>query len=300
MAARQPAAATTPPGGPDRASGLMNRFGVPAFLALAVAAFSGLWRAGALVIDGPGMSLYVRLSKDHLLADGRIPYWISEMWAGTPLWALGPSLPVFMLVPLAAAVGPDVAVKIAILAFQVAGGWGAFVLARSLWGRSPAAVMTGLLYALHPVIVAHGALAGAETSVGVTAAVPWILWALRRGLRGEGTRFVVVAGLVSALGVLHQPEFAPALAVLCVAMLAVELGRVRIGGTQSTASQVVGRMGAAVAVCLGAVAHWLLPFLALGNSFVRRRRSWCRVGCWAAGAAPWGGSSAPSSTGRRA
>ena len=71
---------------PDQASALLNRFGAPAFLALAVASFSGLWRLGALVTDGPGMALYVRLSRDHLLADGRIPYWMTEMWAGSPMW----------------------------------------------------------------------------------------------------------------------------------------------------------------------------------------------------------------------
>ena len=244
------------------------RFGVPAFLALAVAAFSGLWRAGALVIDGPGMSLYVRLSRDHLLADGQVPYWMTEIWAGVPLWAIGPSLPVFLLVPLAAAVGADVAVKIAILAFQVAGGWGAFVLARSLWGRTPAAVLAGLVYALHPVFVAHGALGGAETSAGVMAATPWMIWSLRKALRGEGTRYVVVAGLVAAFAVLHQAESAYALAVVCGCMLAVELGRVRNRETPSTASRVVGRMGAVLAVSLGALAHWLLPFLALGDSFI--------------------------------
>lgn len=246
----------------------LGRFVVPAFLALAVAAFSGLWRAGALVLDGPGMSLYVGLAKDHLVADGRIPYWLSEMWGGTPTWALVPSAPVFMLVPLAAAVGADVAVKVAILALQVVGGWGAFVLARSLWGRTPAALVAGLVYALHPLFVAHGALGGSETSAAVMAAMPWITWSLAKGLRGEGRRHLVAAGLVSALAVLHQPESVWPLALLGGCMLAMELGRVRSGQAASRAGQVVTRMAVVVGISLGAMAHWLLPHLALGDEFV--------------------------------
>lgn len=246
----------------------LGRLVVPAFLALAVAAFSGLWRAGALVLDGPGMSLYVGLAKDYLVADGRVPYWVSEMWGGTPTWALVPSVPVLMLVPLAAAVGADVAVKIAILALQVVGGWGAFVLARSLWGRTPAALVAGLVYALHPLFVAQGALGGSETSAAVMAAVPWFTWSLAKGLRGEGRRYLVAAGLVSALAVLHQPESVWPLAVLGGCMLAMELGRVRSGEAASRAGQVVARMGVVVGISLGAMAHWLLPYLALRDEFV--------------------------------
>ena len=115
---------------------------------------------------------------------------------------------------------------------------GAFVLARSLWGRPPPSWPGSL----RPPPRRRGLRGpGRFGDVGWgAAAVPWILWGLRKGLRGEGTRFVVTTGLVSALAVLHQPECAYALAVLCLAMLAVELGRVRSGGTQSTPVQVVG------------------------------------------------------------
>src|SRR5205085_816269 len=72
---------------------------------------------------------------DHLQHGGGIPYWMPEMWGGTPAWALAPSFPTLALVPLAIVTGPDTAVKLATLAAQAVGGWGAFVLAQSLWQR---------------------------------------------------------------------------------------------------------------------------------------------------------------------
>src|SRR5687768_12608974 len=81
----------------------------------AVVAFSRGWTGGALVLDGPGISLYVRLALDHLGANRAVPYWLPDLWAGAPIWAVTPTLPLLLLVPLATAVGPDVAVKVGVL-----------------------------------------------------------------------------------------------------------------------------------------------------------------------------------------
>lgn len=239
---------------------------VSALLTAAVSAFSMLWARGALVLDGAGNSLYVRIARDYLLELHRVPYWVPEMWAGMPVWALGPSFPVLSVMPLSLVLGPDVAVKVTILGFQVAGGIGTYVLARSMWGSRTAPLVAGLVYALHPMIVAHGALAGAMGVLGVTAATPWLAWSLRLALRGDGPRYVVVAGLVGAFAVLQQAEYALGLILLCVPMAAVELSAARRGGTSL---RVVAARGAAVmGVALGTAAHWLLPFVTLGKSFV--------------------------------
>src|SRR5215212_513274 len=76
-------------------------------LIFAVLAFSGSWANGALVLEGPGSSLYVRMALDHLGADRIVPYWLPDLWAGSPIWAATPSLPTFLLVPFATALGPD-------------------------------------------------------------------------------------------------------------------------------------------------------------------------------------------------
>jgi len=281
--AEQPTAAPDPaPGPPDDspvepplwAPGLAGGVArhpiasVTALLTALLAAFSGMWTGGSLLIDGPGIALYVRLATDYVTAIGRVPYWIPEMWSGSPVWALAPSLPALMLVPVASIFGADVAVKVAVLAFQVIGGVGTYVLARSIWGRTPANLVAALVYTLHPFVISHGVLAGAETASGVLAAVPWLVWSLRLGLRGEGTRYVVVAGLVTGFAVLHQAELAYGLAILCGLLVVSEVGRLRSTGSSSRLGPVIGRAAAVGGLALGLAAHWLLPFRAMSRWFI--------------------------------
>jgi len=250
-------------------SPLLAIFGGCFSVVFAVLSFSRGWTGGGLVLDGPGTSLYVRLVLDHLRAGNGVPYWMPEMWSGAPTWALGPSFPVLLLLPLGAVIGPDEAVKAAILSLQVAGGCGAFVLARSLWGRTFPAVTAGLVYGLHPFFMSHGAFAGAETSLGVIAVTPWLVWSLRLALRRRGGQYVALAGLFSAFAILQQAEHAYGVAMLCALLVLVELARARREkpGPEGRAG-VLFRAGVVILIGLGAVAHWLAPFLALGKYFV--------------------------------
>jgi len=245
-----------------------SRWAAFGLLTAVVLWFSGAWAGGELVIDGPGAVLFVRLALRYVSAGAGIPYWIPDMWAGTPVWAIGPSLPIVILVPLAAVLGPIVAVKAAMLAFQVLGAWGAYVLARSLWDHRPAAAVAGVAYGLSPIVIVLTGLLGSETSMGVMAATPWIVWAFRLGLRGAGTRYLVVTGLLIAFAVLHQGEYAYGLALLGGCLFAVEVGRVRRGLSTIPVRRLVARAMLVVAVGLGLVAHWLFAFLALSKSFV--------------------------------
>lgn len=83
-------------------------------IGVAVLGFSGAW-PGQIVLDGPGTTVHLRLAIDHLQQGGGVPYWTSEMWAGTPSWALAPSLPILAMLPLAILLGPVGAMKFAIL-----------------------------------------------------------------------------------------------------------------------------------------------------------------------------------------
>lgn len=250
---------------------------VAALLSALVGAFSLLWTRGALVVDGPGNSFFVRLARDYLLDSGRIPYWLPDIWSGGPVWAVAPSLPVALLVPISLVAGPDGAIKFAVLALQVAGGLGVYVLARSLWGTRIAPIVSAIVYSLHPIIVSHGALLGGQAILGVTAAMPWLAWSLRRGLRGDGSRFLVASGFLAAFAVLHQAEYALALVPLCVGVLIVEISAARFlagrggRGGQSKAQAirpVLARMGGVIGLALALVSYWLLPFLTLGKSFI--------------------------------
>lgn len=249
---------------PDR----WPRWAAPAIVTALVVAVSRAWTAGALVVDGPGVSLYLRLAMRHLVDHWRVPYLVPELWSGTPAWALAPSLQVFLLVPLGWVLGADPAVKAAILATQALGGWGAYVLARSLWRRVPASVVAGILYALHPMFVAHGALAGSESTVAVMATAPWLAWALRRGLRGDGRRYLAWAAMLAAFAVLNQAEVAMGLGLLCACQWAMEAGRAARGLSPATVRQLAGRGAAVVGTAVGLCAFWLLPLRALGDWFV--------------------------------
>ena len=100
------------------------------------------------------------------------------------------------------------------------------------------------------------------------AAAPWLVWALRKGLRGEGSGYLAVSGLFAGFAVLMQAEYAIGLALLCACLLAVELGRVGTGRNDAGVGRLLGRAAAVVAVALGSIAYWLLPFISLGKSFI--------------------------------
>jgi hypothetical protein len=240
-----------------------------AFLAFAVLSFSSTWRAGELVLDGPGVAMYLEIALDKARSGG-VPYWVVDMWAGAPVWNVVPSFPPFTLLPLAFLLGPETTIKLTTLGFQIAGAWGAFVLARSLWGsNTPAPVVAGLLYGLHPLVVSHGALFGHQPTLAVLAATPWLVWSFRLALRGDGAQYVALAAMLAAFAVLYQAEHAYGLAVLCALLLVVRLAQAREHGLgRLGADGVLVRAVAVAVIALGIVAYWLVPFLSLAKSFV--------------------------------
>ncbi|MFN2607049.1 MAG: hypothetical protein ABR511_04000 [Acidimicrobiales bacterium] len=236
-----------------------------AAVAAAVVAFSGGWAGGRLVLDGPGASLWVRIALDHWWHGG-VPYWIPNLWAGTPAWALAPTFPVLSVLPIGILVGPEEAVKLAALAAQVVGAWGVIVLARALWRNTVAAVVAGFVYALHPLLVSHVALAGHQPSVWVMAATPWLVWCFRQAMGAAGRRWVVLTGILAGFALLEQPEHVYGLVVLAACILVVELtGQHRRPGRWRA---VAGRTMAMGVVAGGVAAYWLFPFLSLSTSFV--------------------------------
>jgi hypothetical protein len=235
----------------------------------AVLLFSGGWFHGRMTLDGIGAELHLRLALDQWLSRGRVSYWLPNIWAGTPAWNLAPSLSTVELVPLATIVSPDAALRIATLASQVVGGWGAVVLGRTLWGRrSAAAIVAGVVYSLHPLFITHGAMFGHETSACVFAATPWLAWSFRGAVRDGNTRLAVVAGLVAAFAILHQAEHAYALVTMCLLMAALELARRRAAGLRAAARAVLVPAAITSAVALGGIAYWLVPFVANQHAFV--------------------------------
>jgi hypothetical protein len=253
------------------------------FLAFAVVAFSGGWAHGRVTLDGTGQSLYLRLAVEEWRHTGHLSYWLPDMWAGTPIWSIAASLPVVVMLPVARVFGPDAAVKLGCLLGQVLGAFGAFWLARDLWGRTWAAPLAGLFYGLSPIFISQSYF-GVDRASIVIGLAPWFIWAFRRSLRGEGRRAGLVAmvgaGLLAGAAVLEQAEQAYAFLLPVACLLPLELtraarrargagaGRSANGRAGLTPRQVLGRTAGVAGVALGVSAHWLLPFLALQKAFV--------------------------------
>jgi len=243
--------------------------GAALFLTLAIMGFSGGWTGGHVVLDGTGSTLWVRLLVHHWQTDGRFPYWVDDLWAGSPVPALVPIFPILFLVPVAMALGPEEAVKLGSLAAQLVGALGAVALARSLWGGRAAPVLAGLVFGLHPILVTHLGLWGAEPIGWVIAMMPWFAWSLRRALRGDGPRYLGLAALTGAFAVIQQAEHAYAVALL--GGLYVVLAATRARARRSMATRPAGVLVRAVAVVVltfAIAAHWLLPLLSLQHSFI--------------------------------
>ena len=252
-------------------------------IAVVVLGFTRGWRGGHTTLDGNGVVLYVDIALHYWRSSGHVPYWIPDVWTGTPVWALAPIFPVLTLLPLARLLGPEPAVRAMTVLLQIVGGWGAMTLAASLWqeerrlggGRrlavdavGVAAVVAGCLYALNPIVISHGTLFGHETTIAVLAVAPWLVWALRRGLRGDGAGWIVLAGAFAAFAILDQAEHAYALVIIC-ALVAVGQVAVAVRAAGAAAIRPIAlRAVAVVGIITGLLAHWLLPLKALSNSFI--------------------------------
>jgi hypothetical protein len=238
-------------------------------LAAAVVASTGGWRSGSLLIDGPGVSMWLRLLVRYWDAGHGIPSWIPDMWGGVPMWELVSSFHLAIFLPLAKLLGPDAAVKTAMVGAQVAGAWGAFVLARSIWSQTWPSAVAGLIYGLHPFFASHGPMSGFLPSVWVFAATPWLVWSLQKAVRRHGSRYVAVAGLLVGFVLIEQAEHAYSIALLCGTLLIAEVARARRGSGPKGVPGVLFRVGAVLAIGIGVAAHWLFPFLTVGSkSFV--------------------------------
>jgi hypothetical protein len=242
-------------------------------VAVVVLLFTRGWHDGRTTLDGNGVVLYADIGVRYWRSLGHIPYFVPGMWDGTPIWALAPIFPVLYLLPLARLIGPEAAVRYSTVALQIIGGWGAMVLAASLWrddsprarSRMPAqasAVVAGCLYALNPIVISHGTLFGHETTIAVLAATPWLVWALRRGLRGDGTLWLILAGIISAFAILDQAEHAYALVIICALVTIAQAVRT------AQPRAVLLRASGVLAVIVGTLAHWLVPLKALTSAFI--------------------------------
>jgi hypothetical protein len=135
-------------------------------------------------------------------------------------------------------------------------GWGAYLLARDLWGSSLAGIVVGLVYLYAPYQLIDALYRGNLPESVALALLPWILWLFLRYLRAPRPRTFVLAALgVSVLFLTHNISSLLFVPFLGIALLFL---------AHAERAAVVTLIRALVALALGALAaafYWVPALL---------------------------------------
>jgi hypothetical protein len=136
---------------------------------------------------------------------GRLPFWDPFQFSGEPFWSNGSSAPLFPLHLLLAVLPLTLGLTLLPWIRLVAGGLGAWALARELGVSRPAAWLAGVAYPLSGMIVSWALFPMGNAH----PLVPWAFWAVERLVRGRcGWRpLAVLAGLQLLAGHPETPVF---------------------------------------------------------------------------------------------
>ncbi len=150
------------------------------------------------------------------LRAGRLPFWNPHQFSGAPFWANGQSAPLFPLHLLFAALPVGLGLSLLPWLRLVAGGCGAWVLARELDRSRPAALLAALTFPLAGMTVSFLLFPMGNA----LALLPWVLWAVERIAKGApgGALALGAAGGLQLLA--GHPETAAHAALLSAVYLA--------------------------------------------------------------------------------
>ncbi len=152
----------------------------------------------------------------HELRHGRMPYWNPHQLAGTPFWANGQSAPLFPLHLLFALLPLQLGLVLLPWLRLVAGGCGAWALARELGTGRPAALVAAVVFPLSGMISSFALFPMGNA----LTLVPWVFWATERLAAGRSgwVPLAVLAGLQLLGGHPETPIFTALLAALYLAV----------------------------------------------------------------------------------
>jgi hypothetical protein len=145
----------------------------------------------------------------HELRSGRLPFWNPHQSAGTPYWGNGSSAPLFPLHLLFAALPLQIGFVLLPWLRAVAGGAGAFALARRIGVSREGALLAAVTYALSGMLTSYLLFPMANA----LALVPWVLWATE-GLAAGASGIVPLALLAGLQLLAGHPETAVHTALL--------------------------------------------------------------------------------------
>jgi hypothetical protein len=195
------------------------------------------------------------------LRAGRLPFWNPHQSSGAPFWANGQSAPLFPLHLLFAALPVGIGFTLLPWLRLVAGGCGAWVLARELGLSRPAALLAALTFPLAGMTVSFLLFPMGNA----LALLPWVLWAVERIAAGApgGVLALAAAGGLQLLA--GHPETAAHAALLSAIYLAVRgVGPVSAGSPNPDAP----RFRPVLRAWAGLAAGWTVAALAAGVEVV--------------------------------
>ena len=119
---------------------------------------------------------------------------------------------------LSAGLPPMLVHNLLLLGVIAASGIGMFVLARYLWGNTPAAILAGLIFAFAPYRFSHFMHMELQWAVWM----PWAFWAMQRTLDTGTLRYGLLTGLFMALQLMSSIYYGLFLAVILATIAAVQ------------------------------------------------------------------------------
>ena len=151
------------------------------------------------------------------LRAGRLPLWNPHQFSGAPFWSNGQAAPLFPLHLLFAALPLQLGFVLLPWLRLVAGGCGAWLLARKLGLSRPGALLSALIFPLSGMLVSFLLYPMGNA----LALVPWVLWAVER-IAAEERGGWAALGLTGGLQLLAgHPETAAHTALLSALWLLV-------------------------------------------------------------------------------
>ena len=120
---------------------------------------------------------------------------------------------------LSAGLPPMLVHNLLLLGVIAASGIGMFVLARHLWGSTPAAIVAGLIFAFAPYRFSHFMHMELQWAVWM----PWAFWALQRTLDTGSLRYGLLTGVFMALQLMSSIYYGLFLAVILATVGAVQV-----------------------------------------------------------------------------
>ncbi|MCB0044628.1 MAG: hypothetical protein KDD92_04300 [Caldilineaceae bacterium] len=173
-------------------------------LLLALPALRPLWRVGLpATADGTLHLLRLTLLDEHVRAGALFPRWMPDLVLGYgyPLFNFYGPVAYYVAEALhLLGLSHTLALPATLGLFILIGGYGAYRLARDMFGAAAPALLAGVAYLYTPYLLTNVYMRGALAEAGAQALLPWIFWSFRRLSHGSRPAIYVLPAALSLGG----------------------------------------------------------------------------------------------------